>query len=263
MESAEAVPVPRSANADPVEATGLPGGWPSVLGLFIAFVSTLPWPHYIWKQLYVALGVAPSLAAHFATTTIRDVACVLAILTVVRLLEKRPLDSLGLRKPTVWNVLWGVAAFLVAEWSAFEAEHALQVLLPASVASAYAESKHATVDPMLALPPALLLTTSAVAGFAEELIDRGYAIPVLAAFTGRLWLGALLAWLASVLSHVPYWGVLDPLAGAPVDGVFVLLYLWRRDVSACAVAHILYDSFALVWWPILPGTWRERIGRAL
>jgi CAAX protease family protein len=251
---AEAVAIRGSTNADSAEAAGLSGGWPSALLLLIALASSLPLPDYFWQQLTLGFGLSRSFAPHLVVTMIRDLACVVAILGAVRFLEKTPLCSVGLRRPTARSVLWGVGAFLLAVCSGFGAEHALQTLVP---------STFSAVDPLVALPPALLLMTSLVAGFAEEVTMRGCAIEALAALTGRVWVGALLAWLGAILAHVPYRSFLQALTGGPVDGVFVALYLWRRDVSACAVAHILYDSFALVWWPMLPPIWQVRIWRAL
>ena len=75
-------------------------------------------------------------------------------------------------------------------------------------------------------------------GAVEETLYRGYAIERLSAICGSRWFGAALATIAFGLAHVPYWGIRFSLAAdLPFGILMTLLYLWRRDLAANAIAH--------------------------
>jgi membrane protease YdiL (CAAX protease family) len=78
-------------------------------------------------------------------------------------------------------------------------------------------------------------------GIAEEVGFRGYAIERIEEMTGSTLLGASVPFVVNVLVHAPVWGFHGMLAKAPVLMLFVVLYLWRRNLPACALAHVLMD----------------------
>jgi membrane protease YdiL (CAAX protease family) len=78
-------------------------------------------------------------------------------------------------------------------------------------------------------------------GIAEEVGFRGYAIERIEELTGSTLLSASLPFIVNVLVHAPVWGFHGMLAKAPVLLLFVVLYLWRRSVPACVLAHVLID----------------------
>jgi membrane protease YdiL (CAAX protease family) len=96
------------------------------------------------------------------------------------------------------------------------------------------------------VPLWLLLTTPIVAGVTEEIIYRGYAIERLSFLTGRRWLGALLAGAMFLIAHWS-WGPLQLILVAFATVILTGLYLWRRDLLCCMLAHMLADliGFAL------------------
>ena len=74
---------------------------------------------------------------------------------------------------------------------------------------------------------------------------------VLTALTGSRWLAAILALAAFSAAHLPFWGLsalATPIVGG---GFFTLVYLWRRDLVACMVAHIAVDSVGLLIAPLV------------
>ena len=89
----------------------------------------------------------------------------------------------------------------------------------------------------------------ATAGIVEEALYRGYAIERLTALVGRRWLAALIALAFFAVAHVPFWGLAalaTPILGG---GFFTLVYLWRRDLVACMVAHMAVDFVGLILAP--------------
>jgi uncharacterized protein len=85
-----------------------------------------------------------------------------------------------------------------------------------------------------------------VAGVTEEIVYRGYAIERLTFLTGRRWLAALLAGAAFLVAHWS-WGATQLILVGFATLIFTSLYLWRRDLLCCMLAHALADliGFAL------------------
>jgi len=75
----------------------------------------------------------------------------------------------------------------------------------------------------------------------EELGSRAYIIERFMTLTGSVWIAGAISMLASIMLHVPAWGVEGALARAPALLVFVLLYLWRRNLPLCLLTHLLFD----------------------
>jgi uncharacterized protein len=78
-------------------------------------------------------------------------------------------------------------------------------------------------------------------GIAEEAGFRGYAIERIEELTGSTLLGASAPFIVNVLVHVPVWGFHGMLMKAPILLLLVVLYLWRRNLPACALAHVMID----------------------
>lgn len=157
--------------------------------------------------------------------------------------DRLPLSAVGLVPPRLRSILFGLAvgvsvymglyaiAFVLWKNGLFEARN------PASQ--------------ILHWPLWLRLFMLITAGVVEEALFRGFAIERLSELTGRRWLAALIALAAFVAAHLPFWGlsaVATPIVGG---GFFTLVYLWRRDLVACMVAHLMVDSVGLLLAPAL------------
>jgi uncharacterized protein len=78
-------------------------------------------------------------------------------------------------------------------------------------------------------------------GIAEEVGFRGYAMERIEELTGSKLLGASVPFVVNVLVHAPVWGLYGMLVKAPILALLVALYLWRRSLPACVLAHLLID----------------------
>jgi uncharacterized protein len=78
-------------------------------------------------------------------------------------------------------------------------------------------------------------------GIAEEVGFRGYAMERIEELTGSKFIGASVPFVVNVLVHAPVWGLSGALVKAPILLLLVALYLWRRSLPACVLAHILID----------------------
>ena len=164
----------------------------------------------------------------------------LIVLGWVLVIERQSLASIGLRRPTVGTLVWGVI-FVVP--------------LMASVMLCFAvifpllglHQDMATTRSIVAVPLWLQTATMLRAGVVEEIIYRGYAIERLTMLTERRWLAAILAGAVFIAVHAGGWAPSQLIVVAFGTTILTALYLWRRDLVACMIAHALTDiiGFAL------------------
>lgn len=166
-----------------------------------------------------------------------------AALAFHRFGDRLPLAAVGLVRPRARSALLGLAIGV----SVYVALYAI----------AYVLYKNGLFDAKDAAtlvnnwPFWLRLFALLTAGVVEEALYRGFAIERLTALIGRRWLAATIALAAFVAAHVPFWG-LSAVATPLVGGVFfTLVYLWRRDLVTCMVAHLAVDSVGLLIAPAL------------
>ncbi len=206
--------------------------------------------------LALALGGAPLLGlllgaarpspegiGRFIQTVVGDWALALILLALVLFWERLPLASIGLRRPAWRDLAWGLLGFLLG---------ALAFALTTPLVQALGLGNTGTGLTRLAglsIPfrAAIVLT----AGITEEILFRGYPIERLAALTGRLRLGAGIAYLVFVLLHLPFWG----LGGTVQIGLWSLIITWvyvrRRNLAPCVLMHVLNDAYAFILLPAL------------
>lgn len=157
--------------------------------------------------------------------------------------DRLPLSDIGLVPPRLRSVLFGLAVGA----SVYIGLYAIAFVL---WKNGLFEAK-APAGQILQWPLWLRLFMLITAGVVEEALFRGFAIERLTVLTGRRWLAALFALAAFVAAHVPFWGlgaIATPIVGG---GFFTLVYLWRRDLIACMVAHLAVDSVGLLLAPAL------------
>ena len=99
------------------------------------------------------------------------------------------------------------------------------------------------------LPRWFLILDIIIVAAGEEWLYRAYAIERLQALVGRPWLAGLLSLAAFGLAHLPLWGPGVALTTLVSGGIFTALYLWRRDITALILAHVITDLYGLVMVP--------------
>ncbi len=128
----------------------------------------------------------------------------------------------------------------------------LMVIAVGLVTAGLFDNKTASRE-VLGWPIGWRIVVAGAAGIVEEILYRGYAIERLTLLTKRRGLAALIALAAFALAHVPFWGwagIAVPLLGG---AFFTLLYLWRRDLITCIVAHSTIDLIGVAILPALAG----------
>lgn len=190
------------------------------------------------QSLYARAGTS---AAAFGQSALCGL--VVVVLLVLRFGERAPLSAIGLVRPTMRSIAWGlgigVAVFV-----------ALAVII-LGLSRLGLFDNHQASAVVLDWPLPFRIAVAAAAGLIEEILYRGYAIERLTAVIGHRWIAAVLAVIAFALAHVPFWGwagIATPLLGGTF---FTLIYLWRRDLIACIVAHSVIDLIGIVIVPAL------------
>jgi len=163
------------------------------------------------------------------------------LLWIVVAREKRPLTSIGLGTATVGkSLLWGFVGLLAC---------AAGLAASLGIAKALGWSFGGGGSGWKA-PIGVTLLTVVRAGFCEEVCYRGYSIERLREATGsRLWSIAIpLAIFAAFHYRQGPAGILIAFV---LGAILTALYLRRRDVVACAIAHFLGDLIPNVLLAIL------------
>jgi uncharacterized protein len=163
----------------------------------------------------------------------------LVVITAIPLLvvywERRSLTSIGVRALSAKDLFGAIAIYL-----------AYLLITPrlmwmADKMPAMATELTTGIKMYASLPPWLNWSGAIANGIAEEVGFRGYAIERVEELTGSKSLGASLPFIVNVLVHAGVWGLHGLLIKAPILLLFVALYLWRRNLPACALAHVLMD----------------------
>jgi membrane protease YdiL (CAAX protease family) len=177
-----------------------------------------------------------------ATQTCREgVFWVLTAVLVVYVLkvERRPLTSIGLERPTwktwVFGVLGGIV--MVAGMATI-----YLVVFPALGVS----STESTMQAILATPLWFRFTLIVRAAVFEEVLFRGFMIERLAEITGSRALAGIVSAVVFTLAHLGSWGWIHIPIAACGALVLTLLYLWRRDLASNMVAHFVTDGIGFL-----------------
>lgn len=162
------------------------------------------------------------------------------VLGIALFWERRTLASIGLRRPGLSSLGFGIATAIVMAAAGAVASYVIYGLLRQP---AHADAQ---AGALVGASVVYALCLSVRAGVVEELFYRGLATEQLSVFTGRRWLSAIIAAAVFTSMHALHfdWVQLIPI------GLFALilaaLYLWRHDLWANIIAHIAVDSVGLV-----------------
>jgi membrane protease YdiL (CAAX protease family) len=208
---------------------------PTIVGLI--FVLT-------WQLVLPTID--PVLAALHASPffgNLREWAAGLLVLALILWWERLPLSSIGWRAISRRDLLWAVAAFLIGSLLIFATNKMMVALhLPNMGQTITTQFTGASI--------AAGMFVAFTAGITEEIMYRGFMIERLAAWTGSLGWGAAIAVMAFAASHVLFWGIVPSIQIAIWSLVITAFYVWRRNLGACMIMHILTDSFGLVIAPL-------------
>jgi tetratricopeptide (TPR) repeat protein len=209
----------------------------TLLGLFVVFsmfLSALQWVGtWLGLSRYASLMLGSSM---------EKTICIAMLLGIVVFVERRSIRSVGLVPLTGLDVGLGLGLFVTLVLVSGGFGFFLFKTVPGFTSGIASEQ----FKLLSQVPPAFFLLDIFVNGFLEEIGARGYAIDRLQAATGSLLLASVVALLLDLAMHIPFWGWKYTILILPAQTLFVLMYLWRRNISACIIAHITVDAFYVV-----------------
>lgn len=167
---------------------------------------------------------------------------VVILLLYVIFVERRPLSSLGFRRPGVVDiVIAGIAGILLVA--------GIVAIYTVIFPLLHLRMNAGEMKSLLETPfwyRFILVTRAAVA---EELLFRGYPIPRLSELSSSRWIAAILSWAAFTYAHLASWGAAQLIVAGYGGVVLTILYLWRGNLWANMLAHWIGDGAGF----LLPG----------
>ena len=168
-------------------------------------------------------------------------ALTLVLVVYILLIERRPLSSIGLKRPTWKSVVFGlISAFVMVGGSVI----IYLVVFPALGLQANEGGLQVLQSMPLWFQTALIVRAAVF----EELYYRGFAIERLTEITGFGWIASLISLAAFTFAHLSYWGWASLIAVAFEGAILTGLYLFRRDLASNMIAHLFANvaSFLLL-----------------
>ncbi len=172
------------------------------------------------------------------------------ILAIVLGWERLPLASIAL-EPFHWTSLaWGVALALTLVYVAVPI--AMRVLAASGL-----PGFESGIAKVVALPVWFRIFAVVTAGVVEETLFRGYFLERVATLSGSYWVAGILTVVVFALVHLPFWGPGPVLTLFITGGVMTAFFIWRQDLLANIVAHVIVDAVGLIITPWLSASSRE------
>lgn len=152
--------------------------------------------------------------------------------------EKLPVATLGLRgfgwKSTILpGLAAGAVLCMVATAVVAIARNAFDV-----------GADNHLVSMLAGMPWWMLLLLSLRAGVTEELLFRGYLLDRLERLSGRRWVGVVGSIALFTAMHFGGWQAGQLILVALAGTLFTALYLWKRNIMICVIAHTIVDLAA-------------------
>lgn len=149
--------------------------------------------------------------------------------------ERRPLSSIGFRKPgwldIVLAVVTGVLMVVGIIFIYFTLFPMLHLKMNAG------EMQNIMNTPYWYR--VLLVTRAAVA---EETLFRGYPLERIREWSGSKLVGGVITWAAFTYAHLGSWGAAQLIVAGFGGLLLTILYLWRRNLWANMLAHWIADG---------------------
>lgn len=161
------------------------------------------------------------------------------VLLYVLIVERRPLSSIGLRRPDWKSIVYGVVAGLVA---AVGIGAIFAVVFPLLGLKMNQDA----IKTLWQTPFWYRFALVTRAAFMEETLFRGYGFERLDELTGNRWIAALLTWAAFTFAHLSHWGWAHLIIAGSGGLVLTALYFWRRDLICNITAHWTTDAVGLL-----------------
>jgi len=205
----------------------------SMGGLLLALggISLLSFPFGAWAHASAGLG-------QLIGNELLYWGLVAALLGYVMKVERRPLSSVGLRRP---------------RWKEWPLAICTGVLILACLGLIYYVvfpalhwGENQPLAHIAAIPYWLNCLIVVRAAVSEELLFRGYAVERLQELTGSRFIAGALSCTVFALDHVGQWGWHHLVVAGTAGAILTVFYLWRRNLWASMLVHFVVDAVAFL-----------------
>jgi len=205
----------RDESTSPTTVKGLP----STVGLLVS-LGSIPAFNLLLGSVHESLLTDPS--------RIKELLFIEWILTIILFLiilrwERVSLSSIGIKKTSKGDIIWGMVGFLVGVLSF--------IITAPIVVGLGLDTTGVGIERLTSIPILMRITIVLTAGVTEEILFRGYPIERLYSYTGSLPLSAIIPYLVFVTIHIPLWGVGASIQIGAWALAITLLYVKRRTYS--------------------------------
>jgi membrane protease YdiL (CAAX protease family) len=162
-----------------------------------------------------------------------------AVLVYIVAVERKSLNSIGLKRPTWMTLVSGVGFALLLTYG-------IGPISDWIVSHSHLAQRPGSGSAIASLPLWRRVLLLARASLAEEVVFRGYVIGRTQAATGSKILATLLSVAMFAFAHLAYWGW-APLIFVSLAGLTsAIQYLWSRDLFANILTHFIADAIAIL-----------------
>lgn len=233
---------PQGPNSQVLASPHVPASvyFATLLGLLFAFPTVIPSGKSL-ESLAMSAGLSATGAWTVAIVA-ADALQILLIFGIVLFVERRPLASLGLVKPTFSDLGLGLAVFTGAAIVSGVWVLTLRLMFSHSMTNV----APAQLKRMLTLPIPAAVAVAVTAGFAEEIAERGFGLDRLRAVTRSASIASVAVLALALGAHVAFWGWRYAVLIGPSKLILILVYLWRGNLWPNIFAHTLVDSFPVL-----------------
>ena len=169
----------------------------------------------------------------------------LFIVLWIYFVEKRTISSIGWKKVTVKSTFWGLGLGVVL--------FILFGVITMAIQTIGLELNQETAQLIAGQSIPFLLLIALRAGVVEEVLYRGYAFERIYSLTKSKWIAALVPVIIFTLAHLS-WGIGHLVFVFIAGGLFMLVYILKRNLALIIIAHFITDVIALLILPMLLGS---------
>jgi membrane protease YdiL (CAAX protease family) len=156
------------------------------------------------------------------------------LLIIVKVGEKRPFSSIGIKSITVKEILLAVGIGIVLSLAVPALTWLISLILP---------SNGGGIEEVVSNTSWwLVLISILTAGITEEIIFRGYLIERINEISKKNVVAIIVSTIAFVLPHTLSWNMTHVIAVViPMGFILSLIYLWKRNLVFNMIIHIVID----------------------
>jgi len=174
---------------------------------------------------------------------IGQITLTIILLMIVFFWEREKWNSIGLKRMSAKDVIWGITGFFLGVLSFMISQPILKIMGLNTTLEG--------IERLMDIPILIRVILVLSAGITEEIFFRGYAIERLTKITGgNIKIGAFVGYTIFVLIHIIFWGIGGTIQIALWSIIITLIYIKQRNLWACIIMHILNDAYAFLVLPL-------------